>query len=1022
MGLSECITKLNNSPNALSEKELSELNDYISTRKGENADGDISERLALRDFAKSINDRMNIVRGALGIEAQEITDNFSVPTKIVKKQEAVTETPEVSESIPLTTEKETVNEEGLSRTDRFRKAVQDQSIKLKRVQEEVSDVTGSDVTGTDMDAYNALDLEKNKMSAKAVKIIEDTITSNDSFTHRARKEGVSFDETEDKHFGKYLYAKHAKERNARIRAIGDEQIKSLMYKNEDLFSELDKLQKEESPNKSKIQSIKKQISKIEDNLDQVGVKFEVAGSGMTDAEADAFMSSLSAKEEASYSKYEKEFRERFVSRLLSDRVESGIISKEQAKKFSIFENYVPLKVEEFESIKNSEPISTSSGDRKIKGKTVFGSKKGLKGIKGYDATAKRVNPFIATISELQSIQGDIARNNILLSFEKLATESGVKIADVTIKPAIPKTIENKFGLKEVMMTLPDGFNENNSIRFYKDGKMMYMKVDDKDLYSAIAQSNQVGSWIYKNRVLRGFSTVFRNINTTLSPEFIATNFFRDFQAAAVSANLEMDSFSITKFMKETAKVGSAMTVRNAKSLTGKDLPKGEYQTLIDEYEASGAKISWSALGNMGEIGNTLNEVSGIVNADGTSSKPMQVAKGIVKFMESASDVAEHTSRIAVYKMAKEEFLKKGDPNAERKAAILAKEVTVNFNRRGEIGNALNTLYIFANAGFQGTSRMAEAVVKSKKVQAIAGGLFMLGIAEGYLNDAVGDDDDDYFMLDEWRKERYLSFKQKGGPMYQIPLPYGWSVFKYAGSKTYEMMKGQNSPYDGVVSILKSAMTNFSPIGGATPAQLSSPTITDPIIQVWENIDHAGNPIFKDSFGRTERVRSEAGKTRTDEIWKKVAEGLNKLSGGSAAQKGWIDYEPEVYRHYVQSYGGGSGRFIGRMITSSMNVTSKEGSMSFDDTPFVRSFIRDIPKTGDLKLAFDMMNKSQTTLFEADEVDAFEISVEQAAKKETLDMMDALDLKKSFMRNQFTLKYAIDAGISYDEARKMMSNN
>jgi hypothetical protein len=45
----------------------------------------------------------------------------------------------------------------------------------------------------------------------------------------------------------------------------------------------------------------------------------------------------------------------------------------------------------------------------------------------------------------------------------------------------------------------------------------------------------------------------------------------------------------------------------------------------------------------------------------------------------------------------------------QKAANLAKNLTVNFNRKGELSSGLNLFYLFFNAAVQGTANIAQAM-------------------------------------------------------------------------------------------------------------------------------------------------------------------------------------------------------------------------------------------------------------------------------------------------------------------------
>lgn len=988
--------------------KIKELNDLTNKYEGDNnrstkgeEDGELDVQAESKDVGVGGENGSRLGEGGGdSVGAKSVVSEFeqeSVPSSDPEIES------EIQENIPVDVD----IEDGKKWFDGIAKAVQDQSIKLKRVQQSVEKATGKEVFGTESDAYNNLDLEKNKSSAEAKKIISDAIGSESSFVNRASKEGVSFDHKSDVNFGKYLHAKHAKERNARIREIGDEKISTLVDKIDGMYTRL------ESATDSNQTILKKQISKAEDNLRDLGVSYEMAGSGMSDSESEGILSKMSPADNKSYSKYEKEFRTNFISRLLNDREDAGMIDADLKDRFSIFENYVPLKVAEYESINQSESNKPSR-------KKVAGARRGLKGIVGADNSLARVDPFIATINELTSLQGDIARNNVFQSFSNMLTETGAEIAEVQVKSGIPKKVNDKYGLAKVEIELPKGFNESNSVRFFEGGKMKFMKINDKDLMNAITQTNQMAPGVYNNFVIRNFAKFFRNVNTTFNPEFMVSNFFRDFQNAAISANLELSDMSTIQFSKEVAKIGGALTKRNVLKFAGKDVSDSEEQQLINEYEASGAKMSWNDLNNIESIGNALESEITNVKIGGITSKPKVFVKKFVEAMELASEIAEHSSRIAAYKLAKEKYTREGDPNAQRKAAILAKEVTVNFNRRGEAGNFLNSLYLFANAGVQGSVRTGEALVKSKKVKGIAFGLFGLGILEGYMNDAFGDDDDEYAQLDEFRKERYYNFKIPGKAIVQVPLPYGWSVFKYAGSKMYEVGKGSTEAPKAFLEVFKSLLTNFAPIGGETAGQLISPTIGDPFVQVSENKNFAGLPIFNEPFGGQEEVRSENSKTNTPDKFKELAESINSLTGGSSTEKGWWDWNPEIYKHYVDTYGGGATRFWGRMAVGGYTAfTGDAQTITIDEIPVIRGFIREIPKRGDSSRVFDMYNKSTVVTYNVKDLEKFYMSVEQAIKKNTLDPEKGLRIIKSFERNQMIKQIADELGVNFDQARSLL---
>src|SRR5690606_22343027 len=90
------------------------------------------------------------------------------------------------------------------------------------------------------------------------------------------------------------------------------------------------------------------------------------------------------------------------------------------------------------------------------------------------------------------------------------------------------------------------------------------------------------------------------------------------------------------------------------------------------------------------------------------------------------------------------------------AAVMAKELTVNFNKSGELGSTLNAIFLFFNASIQGSARFAKALFtlkksvndndklwdRTNKAQKLAAGMVGFAAAITLLNQTVSEDDDD----------------------------------------------------------------------------------------------------------------------------------------------------------------------------------------------------------------------------------------------------------------------------------------
>ena len=67
-----------------------------------------------------------------------------------------------------------------------------------------------------------------------------------------------------------------------------------------------------------------------------------------------------------------------------------------------------------------------------------------------------------------------------------------------------------------------------------------------------------------------------------------------------------------------------------------------------------------------------------------------------------NEIAENSARFETYKIG----IQQG--KSRRESALSAKNITVNFNKKGEWGQYIDQLFLFANAGMQGTKIITHA--------------------------------------------------------------------------------------------------------------------------------------------------------------------------------------------------------------------------------------------------------------------------------------------------------------------------
>jgi len=163
---------------------------------------------------------------------------------------------------------------------------------------------------------------------------------------------------------------------------------------------------------------------------------------------------------------------------------------------------------------------------------------------------------------------------------------------------------------------------------------------------------------------------------------------------------------------------------------------------------------------------------------------MKAAHAVVDWLSDYNEVMENAVRLSAYKVALDQGMSKD------RAASLAKNITINFNRKGRLGRELGALYAFFNAAIQGTTRMAETLRGPAGKKIMLGGV-MLGAVNTLIGMAMmgGDDEDEannWAQIPEFIKERSVIIPLGREDYLTIPMPLGFHVFPNIGRMAVEI--------------------------------------------------------------------------------------------------------------------------------------------------------------------------------------------------------------------------------------------
>lgn len=491
--------------------------------------------------------------------------------------------------------------------------------------------------------------------------------------------------------------------------------------------------------------------------------------------------------------------------------------------------------------------------------------------------------------------------------------------------------------------------------------------------SRALKNMEVDSVPWYIRHLGGLNRYLSYMNTALSPEFLLTNPARDIQTALAKAFGDYDAGISGKVLKnlpraiKAAKQGLGDRAGFETLLKKEKKEAAAYEALSDaekkgkpkpshlaryvrEYLESGGKTDYFRNKTVEEM--KLDLENGLKDAQGGGYNA--VKRGLRQlglYIEHANGILENSTRISMYITLREEMTK--DKNGKvihkyspHQAAVAAKNLTVNFNRKGEDGVLVNSLFLFYNASMQGT-HLTLQLLKKPKVQAMMVALGGAAAALVQYNILMGGEDDDgepnYFRIGDYEKERNLiiMWADGSGNYTKFPLPWGLNVPINAAQAIVHVIHGKGirgqSPMEQAAWVAGNAWNSFSPVG-ESGLNIIAPTVLDPFVDIITNKNFAESRIMPDKnpYEKVATPNAYRAFSSVSPWWRISAEALNSVTRGNEQKSGIIDISPEAIEHLVNTYTGAAGGFAGRVATW---LTDPE--MPTSQKPFVRKVYGDV---------------------------------------------------------------------------------
>lgn len=442
--------------------------------------------------------------------------------------------------------------------------------------------------------------------------------------------------------------------------------------------------------------------------------------------------------------------------------------------------------------------------------------------------------------------------------------------------------------------------------------------------------------------------------TTKNPTFIMRNLSRDLIFSNTAVAVKENTAYGKKFRRNQLKVLSNMRGLMKRYQSGKLDMSNELDKMFMEFIKNGGETGFAQLTSVDEYKKKIQRELDITKNGGAINKGKKVGRAVMETIEFYNRCAEDVSRFTVFMTSRQMS------RSIQRSVSDAKEITVNFNKRGSGSKAggfigfgaqsMRSLYLFFNAAVQALvnfKRLGQkhpvAFTSALSMYAVSG--FLMPVVNEFLSSILGGDDDDYENLPEWvrRNNLVISLGKWGGDamFFTIPLPIEMRAFYGLGETANQVIAGNVRGKDAAWQIA-GQFAEMLPLNFVTdaagPWNAFTPDAFKPIVQAYiTNKDWTGKPIYRDNGFNKELPEWTKAYTGTSKWLVNSAELMNELTGGDKYKSGVVDANPARLEHLFTGYLGGFGdMFLGGYKTISM--LWDEDYRNVRHTPVLKAFL------------------------------------------------------------------------------------
>ena len=441
------------------------------------------------------------------------------------------------------------------------------------------------------------------------------------------------------------------------------------------------------------------------------------------------------------------------------------------------------------------------------------------------------------------------------------------------------------------------------VTYLNKGKRKYYQVHDKALFNAITNLTPVQTGKIMNFAGRTLG-ITNALITQLNPVFATTNAIRDYDTAMKNSKAYNNPITFTgAYMSALWDV-----IRNSDN--------------YKQYKAAGGGHMSMFSDNIDVLKKTLREVN---SKDAGLARRLAQAIFLhpIECVTKINEITEAIPRLAEFKGMK----KKGADNQQ--AIYAASDITVNFNRSGEVGRKLNKIFRFSNATVQGMDKQARIFTSGGKkeiakhmLRYLISAILTTALLEFWNRTS---DEDGWEELSQYQKNNFYCISIGNGKFIKIPKAREAAILNTTAERAADYAFGDKEAfYQFGQYIGDTTLPAWLPVTGIAEGgieegvhQAAGGTILGGIVDNMVNKDFKGTPIVSSAL--EDEPNKEQYNQKTSLLAKSIGQTFN--------------WSPMKIDHLIDNYTGIIGKLNRSVTADGFNPSNLYGTSFSADSVY-----------------------------------------------------------------------------------------